>query len=67
MESVGLITKQKEPIKDPYIPHIPERPSALTDMMDEYIQSPKGKIGRVWSASFLEHSAEDWLNLLESE
>ena len=65
MESVGLITNQKEPIKAPYIPHISERPSAFTDMWDDVVQSPKGKIGRVWSASFLDHSAEDWLNLLE--
>lgn len=65
MESVGLISKQKKKIQDPYIPHIPESPSALTDMMGNYIQSPKGKIGCVWSASFLEHSAEDWLDRLE--
>lgn len=65
MESVGLIIPPKEPIKNPYIPHIPERRSALTDMMDDVVQSPRGKIGCVWSASFLEHSAEGWLNLLE--
>ena len=33
MESVGLIITPKEPIKNPYIPHIPERRSALTDMV----------------------------------
>lgn len=65
MESVGLIITPKEPIKNPYIPHILERRSALTDMMDDVVQSPRGKVGCVWSASFLEHSAEDWLNFLE--
>ena len=29
------------------------------------VRTPRGKIGCVWSASFLEHSAEDWLNFLE--
>ena len=47
MESVGLIAKQKEKIYDPFIPKIPERPSALTDMIDEAIHHPKGKISVV--------------------
>ena len=65
MESVGLITKQKEKVKEYFIPHIPERPSALTDLMYEAANYPKGKKNKVWSASFLEHTSEEWLDLLE--
>lgn len=65
MESVGLITKKKEKVKEYFIPEIPERPSALTDLMYEAANHPKGKINKVWSASFLEHTSEEWLDLLE--
>lgn len=65
MESVGLIAKQKEKIYNPFIPKIPERPSAMTDMIYEAGHYPKGKTSVVWSASFLDHTAEDWLNFLE--
>ncbi len=65
MDSVGFIAKQKEKVNNLFLPNIPERPSALTDMVDEAIHYPKGKTSVVWSASFLEHTAEDWLSFLE--
>lgn len=65
MESVGLIQKQKEKVREYFIERdLEERPNAFTDLQDDAIRSVNNKINRVWSASFLDKTDVEWLDQL---
>lgn len=66
MDSIGLISKNKEKVKKFFLGHdSTDRPNAFTDLQDDATHADRTMSKQVWSATFMDKTKDQLLKEIE--